>query len=177
MKNIKDIPTEIFIHHTIKNLSAQDIITLCKVDTDFNHICKDNQVWQILLKRDFPEYIIGLGGKKIPGTYIQGQENPMKVYFFLEQFKDRLTFELTSNGKKYIDDILNSDSPSIDQIIPAGILISLHNKTIDSAQNMIAQNHKLSRLNISVKKYIKEFLLKKYIQIKQIENISEFLNR
>lgn len=46
----------------LKQLSYPEIINLCKTNKQWNNICKDEKVWQILSNRDFPKLRPIFGG-------------------------------------------------------------------------------------------------------------------
>ena len=51
--NFELLSDEVIVTNILPQLSIEDLIRLCQVDTRFNQICQDERVWQMLSKQKF----------------------------------------------------------------------------------------------------------------------------
>lgn len=61
---MQSIPFEVMRHVEVEYLSAQDILNLCSTSKEYQEICRDNNLWIYLLRRDYQTFYTGKNAKE-----------------------------------------------------------------------------------------------------------------
>lgn len=73
--NLENVPIDVLKSIVIKDLSKEDLLSLCRTSVRYRRICEDPRVWKYLIERDF----------KID-TDLLGQRPSARLYDFIDFF-------------------------------------------------------------------------------------------
>lgn len=162
--SLESIPSDV-INLITSNLHINDIIRLCTTNSNFRQLCNNENMWRLLVQRDFSQ------ARRIGNSwFLTYQYYNRTVYSFIAIDSNRLTYNLIFDR---MEDALNAASNiTSDHVMSEHRYpdLQLSDDILDIDQNIGAEHGKYVRGLIEDPQRVKE----KFIQRYDINNFPSF---
>ena len=84
IERMENLPDDLLVNEILGRLTVPEILEKCSVDTRFARICQNEQLWNLLTRRDFPHEVEFNSGIPWRTYYFEVKESPILPIYFYE---------------------------------------------------------------------------------------------